>query len=98
MPPRNPSERLENTEGHPPFALCVNSMPIAWVPYDTAIDQAAEALEQIRSIVPGVSGEFSVGLRRLDSKAMEDLPAACPSLVADAVTKIIKRKKEGEKR
>ena len=95
---RDPVDRPEVTEGKPPFALCINDVPIARVPFDTAIDHAAAALEQIRRTVPDVSRTFSVGLCRLGVRAMEDLPAARPTLVAAAVARIMKQKLAGEVR
>lgn len=98
MNSRNPVDRPEITQGKPPFALCINGAPIARVPFDNAIDQAAAALEQIRRAAPGTSSTFSVGLCRLGVKAMEDLPVACPTLVAEAVAKIVNRMVRGEAR
>jgi hypothetical protein len=98
MQSRNSPNRPDVANSNPPFALCVNGVPIARVPYDTAIDHAAATMEQIRCTVPRSSGKFSVGLCRLESKAMGDLPAAHPSLMAEVVAKFIKRQTKGESR
>lgn len=98
MNPRDPVDRPEVSQGKPPFALCINGAPIARVPFDTAVDHAAAAMEQIRRTAPDASRMFSVGLCRLGVRAMEDLPVARPTLVAEAVAKIINRMVGGEAR
>lgn len=98
MNARNPADRPIVTESNAPFALCVNGVPIARVPYESAIDHAAATLEQIRRTVRRASGEFSVGLCRLESRTMDELPAACPSLLVDAVVRVIRQLAEGESR
>ena len=98
MNSRDPIDQPELTQGKRPFALCINGVPIARVPFDVAIDHAAAALEQIRRTVPNASREFSVGLCRLGARAMDDLPVTRPTLVAEAVAKITKRMVDGEAR
>lgn len=98
MNSRNPAGRPEVAESNPPFALCVNGVPVARVPYESAIDHAAKTLEQIGRTVRRAPGGFSVELCRLESKTMDDLPAACPSLLADAVVRVIRQLAEGESR
>ena len=98
MNSRDPVDRPEVTQGKPPFALCINGAPIARVPFDTAIDHAAAALEQIRRTMPDASRTFSVGLCRLGVRTMEDLPVARSTLVAEAVAKIINHAVDGEAR
>ncbi len=63
-----------------PFALCLNGMPVARVPFDNAIGAVATVLIQIRRIVGQEASDFTVELCRLDSDAMQALPQAADKI------------------
>ena len=77
-----PSNRL-------PFALCLNGMPVARVPFDNAIGAVATVLTQIRRIVGDEASNFTIELCRLDSDAMQALPQTADRIPMGVIANLV---------